>query len=43
MINKFIIEKRGSFNEDDDDYTISGIDDNKSASINMWDIKLYDS
>ncbi|CAD8161018.1 unnamed protein product [Paramecium pentaurelia] len=43
LINKFIIEKRGSFNEDDDDYTISGIDDTKSASINMWDIKLYDS
>ncbi|TNV74741.1 hypothetical protein FGO68_gene9730 [Halteria grandinella] len=42
LVSKFIIEKRGSFNEDDDDFTLSGIDDEKKASINMWDIKLYD-
>ena len=39
MISKFFTEKRGLFNEYDDDFTLQSV--NGTASMNMWETSLY--
>lgn len=41
MLDKYYVDKRGSFDEDVDDYTLAGVE-GKSASINMWDSRFYE-
>ena len=41
VLENYYVEKRNSFYEDDDDYTLSG-NGGKSASINMWETRLYE-
>jgi hypothetical protein len=39
LLNKFYVEKRGHFNEEDDDYTLSASEG--EASMFMWATDLY--
>lgn len=41
-MDKYYVEKRGSFNEDDDDYTLQG-NGGESTSMNMWDTRLFEA
>jgi hypothetical protein len=43
LLSKFFTEKRGAFNEMDDDYSLSSHleSEGNTASINMWETSLF--
>jgi hypothetical protein len=43
FLSKFFLEKRGSYNEIDDDYSLSGDPEkvNATSAINMWETSLF--
>jgi hypothetical protein len=40
LLSKFYVEKRGQFNQSDDDYQLSCLED-EVCSMNLWDTLLY--